>query len=318
MEEHQIKTVALIGLGAMGSFFAPRLSRTLGDNFCVIAGGERGERLRRDGVVIGGKAYHFPVKAPESGRPTDLIIIAVKGYSLTQAIDDIKYFVGENTLILPVLNGVTSERVVAEAYGEKKVLWSYMRVSVVMKDGVSNYDPSETDPAKGAVHFGEATNNRNAYSKRVLAVKELFERCRVPYLIDKDMRYGIWFKFACNVGENMTCALLSIPFGVLCESRDADLFRKGGMNEVKQIAEREGVFLKSEDLERQIEVLRTIPYDNKPSTLQDLEAKKRTEIELFAGEMLRLGEKYRVPTPFCKIFYHGIRVHEGQYRELDT
>ena len=97
------------------------------------------------------------------------MIIAVKGYGLIRAIEDIRNQVGENTVILSVLNGVDSEQRVIEAYGEDKVLYSYMRVSVVMKDGCTSYDP-----ALGNIHFGEKLNEEGAYTDRVLAVTRGF------------------------------------------------------------------------------------------------------------------------------------------------
>lgn len=139
----QIDTVALIGLGAMGAYFAPRLYEEFGEKFRVIAGGDRKKRLEENGIVINGARRYFPVVDPkECGEPADLVIIAVKGYGLDQAIEDIRNQVGENTVILSVLNGVDSEQRVIEAYGEDKVLYSYMRVSVVMKDGCTSYDPA--------------------------------------------------------------------------------------------------------------------------------------------------------------------------------
>ena len=61
----KINTVALIGLGAMGSFFAPRLHARLGNNFRVIAGGERKKRLETRGVTINGVNYRFKITAPD-------------------------------------------------------------------------------------------------------------------------------------------------------------------------------------------------------------------------------------------------------------
>ena len=61
-----IKNAALIGLGAMGVFFAPRMEEHLGrENFCVIAEGERKERLQTKGVTVNGVNYHFPICTPQ-------------------------------------------------------------------------------------------------------------------------------------------------------------------------------------------------------------------------------------------------------------
>ena len=61
----KIKRIALIGLGAMGVFFAPRLYEAFGDDFYIIAGGERKERLESKGVTINGVNYRFPIVTPE-------------------------------------------------------------------------------------------------------------------------------------------------------------------------------------------------------------------------------------------------------------
>ena len=112
----KIENAALIGLGAMGVFFAPRLEAGLGrEHFCVIAEGERRERLENRGVTVNGTNYRFRVASPEEGTPADLLIIAVKDTGLAQAIRDIRQFVGENTVILCVMNGVESEEKVAAA-----------------------------------------------------------------------------------------------------------------------------------------------------------------------------------------------------------
>lgn len=304
----KMRTVALIGLGAMGSFFAPRLLEHLGaENFQVIAEGARKERLEKRGISVNGVAYRFPIRTPEEGRPVDLLLIAVKDTGLDQAIRDIRGFVGPETQILCVLNGVESEERVAAAYGWEHVLYSFMRVSIVMRDGAAQYDPRG-----GAVQFGEARNE--ILSQRVCAVRELMDFCEIPYRIPQDMIGAMWFKYACNIGENLTCALLGIPFGAFLRSESASALRLSAMREVQAVARARGIEIPEEKLLRQIETIRRIPFGNKPSTLQDIEAGKKTEIEMFAGTMVRMGREAGVPTPICQMFLWGIRVLEEKNR----
>ena len=90
-----IKKVTLIGLGAMGVFFAPRISEKLGADFRILADGARKERLERKGVTVNTINYRFPIITPDvEADPADLVIIAVKGYDLEQALRDIKNQVG--------------------------------------------------------------------------------------------------------------------------------------------------------------------------------------------------------------------------------
>lgn len=300
----EVKDAALIGLGAMGVFFAPRMEEYLtSEHFCVIAEGERKERLENKGVVVNGVTHRFNVCTPEEGTPKDLIIMAVKDLGLQKAIKDIEKFVGEKTQILCVMNGVDSEEQVAAVYGWEHVLYSYMRMSIVMKDGKADFNPYW-----GKIYFGEKENS--VLTRRVEAVKEFFEACDIPYSIRKDMLHGLWFKYMCNVGENLTCALLGIPFGAYGRSEEANAIRVAAMKEVQAVARAKGIIITDEEREKQHETILRIPFQNKPSTLQDLEANKRTEIEMFAGRMVQMGEELGIPTPICWMFLKGIKVLE--------
>lgn len=304
----KIEKVTLIGLGAMGVFFAPRISGKLGANFRILASGARKERLLQKGVTVNGINYHFPIVTPDvEGDPADLVIIAVKGYDLPQAILDIRNQVGPDTIILSVLNGVESEKQVAEAYGWEHLLYSYMRVSIVMKDGKTDFNPD-----LGVIRFGEAKNDPENLSEKVLAVKELLDSCDIKNKVDDDMLKGIWFKFMCNVAENMTCAMFGVPFGAFQKSDDANYFRNAAMWEVIRIANKLGVDIGQSEIDRQNHTLGRIPYNNKPSTLQDLENGKHTEVDMFAGTVVRLGKELGVETPICEMFYHGIRLIEAK------
>lgn len=304
----KIEKVTLIGLGAMGVFFAPRISAKLGANFRILASGERKERLEKRGVTVNGINYHFPIITPDvEGDPADLVIIAVKGYDLPQAIADIKNQVGPDTIILSVLNGVESEKQVAAVYGWDHMLYSYMRVSIVMKDGKTDFNPE-----LGVIRFGDAKNDPENLSENVLACKELFDACTIKNKVDDDMLKGIWFKFMCNVAENMTCAMFGVPFGAFQKSDDANYFRNAAMWEVIRIANKLGVDIGQEEIDRQNHTLGRIPYENMPSTLQDLKNGKHTEVDMFAGTVVRLGKELGVETPICEMFYHGIRLIEAR------
>lgn len=304
----KIEKVTLIGLGAMGVFFAPRISAKLGANFRILASGERKERLEKRGVTVNGINYHFPIITPDvEGDPADLVIIAVKGYDLPQAIADIKNQVGPDTIILSVLNGVESEKQVAAVYGWDHMLYSYMRVSIVMKDGKTDFNPE-----LGVIRFGDAKNDPENLSENVLACKELFDACTIKNKVDDDMLKGIWFKFMCNVAENMTCAMFGVPFGAFQKSDDANYFRNAAMWEVIRIANKLGVEIGQEEIDRQNHTLGRIPYENMPSTLQDLKNGKHTEVDMFAGTVVRLGKELGVETPICEMFYHGIRLIEAR------
>ena len=298
-----IKTTALIGLGAMGAFFAPRMEANLGrDHFTVIAGGARRERLERDGVRINGVHHHFPITPPEEGTPKDLIIVAVKDTGLASAIRDIEKFVGPDTRILSVLNGGDSEDKLAAAYGWEHMLYSYMKIPVELKNGSYDFDPDG-----GYICFGERENK--TLTERVQAVKAMFERCGIPYRIQEDMVLGIWQKFMSNIGENMTSALLGVPFKAFQTSLHVNAMKNMAKKEVQAVAAGLGIQLTDEMIAEQDRRPITAPM-GRTSTLQDLDAGKKTEIDMFSGTVVRLGRELGIPTPVNELLYHAIKALE--------
>ena len=100
----KIKTSALIGLGALGILFGRKMPGVQ-----VIADEDRIARYSAEPVVCNGEVCSFRYVTPAEGKPVDLLLVAVKATVLEQAIQDIAKFVGPDTVILSVLNGITSE-----------------------------------------------------------------------------------------------------------------------------------------------------------------------------------------------------------------
>lgn len=298
----EIKSAALIGLGAVGGFFAPAFANRLGEeNFCVIAEGERKVRLER-GVEINGTSYQFPVVTPSQARPVDLVVMAVKESGFAQAVEQIRGFVGADTQILCVMNGVGHEEQLTEIYGERRVLYSYMRIAAAKEGNVISYD------AACSLQFGERENQ--ILSPRVEAVRQLLEECRLPYRIEENMVLGIWTKFMLNIGSNLTCALLGVTYGGCAGNEHAVHIQRALMEEVVAVAQAKGIPLDERIMEGQMTASKRFPAQGKPSTLQDLEQGRKTEIEMFAGKVVEMGEELGIPTPHCWMIREAIQALE--------
>jgi 2-dehydropantoate 2-reductase len=301
----EIKKVSLIGMGAAGAFFAPRLYNWLdkGD-FRIICDGFRKERIAKYGITVNGIKYDFPIITPnKKGDPADLIIIATKITDLDQAIKDIKNQVGEHTIILGIQNGLDTEERIAKVYGWDHMLYSYVRMSIDMVNGHTDYNPS-----KGCIYFGEKENY--TYSEKVLAVKALFDECHIAYQINDDMIHGLWYKFLANVSESVPCALVRVPYGAYRESEHLNAIRLAAMEEVIAIAKAKGIEFSEHEIEEENNLVMTIRYDYQSSLHHDLKAKHHTEIESFSGTVVRFGKEMGIPTPVNSVIYHAIKAIE--------
>ena len=304
----EIKTVALIGLGGIGGYLASNLQRVIGkENVRIIAGGARKERIEKNGLIVNGEPMLFHVVAPEEETGyADLVIIITKSLSLREAVLQVKNQVGPNTIIMSPLNGIESEDIVAETYGYERILYSLARVSVT----VTNQNELHFNPSFAHMEFGEKINEID--SERIVAVKTLFENAGIKSIIQKDMIFALWHKFMCNVAENQIAAILGIPFGAWHCDEHANHLREMAMREVIAIANKKGIPLGEQDMVEQGERLKKINKDGRPSTLQDLEAGRKTEVDMFAGTVMRLGKEVGVATPVNEFMYHAIKVLEDK------
>lgn len=303
----RIRKVAVIGAGALGAVYASLLYGMDRESVFFIASGERYKRLRESGVVVNGRTFRIPVSHPdEKPDPADLVIVAVKYHQLDEAIREIESCVGKDTVIISVMNGIDSEERLGAVYGMDKVLYAIALGIDALREG--NRVRYTT---QGRILFGEALNG--ALSPKVERVKDLFARAGIVCEVPADMKAVMWFKFMINVGINQASAVLRAPYGVFQTSPDARGLMEAAMREVVDLARRVKVNLTEIDIEKFYPVLSTLAPDGKTSMLQDVEAGRKTEVEMLAGEVIKLGEKYGVPTPVNRKLFRDIREIEKGY-----
>ena len=301
-----IETISIVGAGAVGGAYASMLYDM--DRHCVsfIAAGDRFKRLRQDGLIVNGKHYAIPVLRPDDlSPPPDLLMIAVKHHQLDNAIYDIKNRIGEETTIISVMNGIDSEVKIGAACGMKRVLYAVSIGLAALKEGNRlNFI------SRGKILLGEA---RNPFlTDRVKRLQALFDRAGIVCETPPDMIRALWWKFMVNVGINQASAVLRAPYSVFQTSREAKDLMESAMREVIMLAEKASVLLSGEDIENWNTVLSGLNPEGKTSMLQDVEAGRKTEVEMFAGKVIELGKYYGVPTPVNQKLYDLIRKIEAK------
>ena len=290
--EKSIKNIILCGLGAVGAVYAEKLCQNRDINFKVLVDKDRFERYSAQKIYFNNKPLNVEYILPEETTfKADLIIIATKMNGFSTALDEIKNFVYDNTVILPLLNGVTSEQIAAEIYGREKVLYSYF-----IGHSAVRVDNKITQDGVSTLVFG--SDNKGDEDK-VKEVKALFDKCGVNYEIPKDIKRSLWLKFMLNVSSNPTTALFRLTFGqMLLDNKTMKLVTEL-MKEVQLIAEAEGINNFQTMVNEAVEKLKTMSPEGKTSMLQDIEAGRKTEYDVFTGAICRLGDKYNIETPYC-------------------
>jgi 2-dehydropantoate 2-reductase len=291
----RIERVVLCGAGAVGALYVPLLQDLDPDLLRVVAGGERRARLLAEGVSVNGRRIDVRVAAPgEPAEPADLLLVAVKQHHLARTIEDVRGVVGPGTLILSLLNGITSEELLGQAFGDEKVLPAFVLGTDSVRDGSRSRHSS-----MGHVYFGARSND--AADPRVAAVRDLFDRAGIPYRVPADILREQWFKFMLNVGVNQVSALLRATYGDFATVPEARELTRAAALEVVALSAREGVALSAADVDRIFPILAGLAPAGKTSMLQDVEAGRKTEVEIFAGAVVALGRRHGVPTPVNEV-----------------
>lgn len=305
----RIERVALIGLGALGCAYLGKIAETLPlENIQVIATGERADRYRKNGVLLNGKKLDLSIVGPDEARPADLLIFTVKFNQLEEAVALAKGAVGPQTTVISLLNGITSEEIIAAAYGADKVLYS-LSLGI---DATRNGDDTAVT-VYGVIPFGDAKNTPGEYSEKVLRLKEFFDRVGLRCEIPEDMKLALWRKFMLNVGANQILGVLESSYIALQKQGAARDICIDAMREVVTLAALEGVSLGQQDIDNAMAVLGTLSPAGKCSMVQDLEAKRATEVAIFGGTVVALAKKHGVAAPVNEMLVRVIRAKEEQF-----
>lgn len=307
----EIKRAAIIGMGAVGTVYAKRLYDRYGDQFFTIAQGARAQRLLTHGATLDGEVFFPRVCEPgPEANPADLLLICVKNYQLNEAIEDIRPFVGEKTVLLPLLNGVTATARLRASFPGSLVLCGLaMALDAVRgKKGVLH-------SSDGEIHLGMEDTGR--FLPEVTTVEEFLRSAGLRPRVFAHMLPAVWKKWMLNVGLNQVSALTGATYGDFTRIPEAMALAESAMREVLHLAQAAGIALTEADIKAIPPVVATMLPAGKTSMLQDIEAGRPTEVESFAGEVLRLGRQYGVSTPVNHLLYHLLRVKEqtGLHRQ---
>lgn len=286
-----VRNAALIGLGAIGTLYAAQISARDPARLRVIADAARIARYRADPPSFNGARLDLNYVTPDHpGPPADLVLVAVKSTGLAAALPAIAPFLSDTTQILPLLNGITAQDVLADVFGGPRVLYGFVYCSSAMRTG-----NAVVQGGGEKIVFGEATNDPP--SPRVRAVADFFERLGIRCHVPADMRAAQWKKFILNVGINQAQALLRAPSREIQQNPEALRLARTLMDEAAAVGAALGV-AGAADVPAWAEgVILGAEPDNRTSMLQDVEAGRVPEIDLFAETVCRLGREHGIPTP---------------------
>lgn len=299
-----IKTIGVIGAGSVGSALISEIYKRDPDNIYVVATGERAERMREKGIDVNGNTIFPHIHSDKNdGVKIDLLIVAVKTYSLESAMDAIDGLIDDETIILPIQNGIMATEMLKGRFPKNRVLYG-----IVLRTDAHRMGRRVYFSTLGEMQIGYADNK--LVEPEVQTTYETLKKLGVNINIYEDMKRAQWRKWMLNVGAGQAAVETHVECGFFGQVGEIREIMRLCMDEVVKVGQAEGVNITYEDRDEIIDMLVNFPPDKKMSMLQDIEAGRSIEIDEYAGTVIKLGEKHGIPTPINKVIYLAITARE--------
>jgi 2-dehydropantoate 2-reductase len=310
---YQINNICIFGTGAVGSVFGGKIAHTIAQKkdttrrIYLIARGAHLEAIKKNGLIL-----NTPDESGILCKPTlatdniadipqpDLYIMCVKGYDLDAATLTIKKNIRDNTLVIPLLNGVDIYERIRKNLDTGIVLPGCVYIgAVVEKPGVATHVGGP-----GMIICGKDPNMPDFDPQGVI---DFLNDMSIKFTWNDDPLPALWQKYVFIAGYGLVTAYTAKTTGqVLADPKAKEMTHKV-MEEIAAVAKKKGVKLADTIVADSLQTGNNFPPETKTSFQRDIEAKsKRNEGDLFGGTIIRLGKELGVPTPVTESLYSKI------------
>ncbi|MDH5542564.1 MAG: 2-dehydropantoate 2-reductase [Nitrospinota bacterium] len=309
---NNIENLCIYGVGGVGGYFGGKILSSALKNqngfpkTYFIARGEHLNAIRRSGLSLVTPSATF------TGKPTvatddvesipcpDLILLCVKSYGLDEAMNALKKKVKENTVIIPLLNGVDIyERI--RTHINVGILFP---ACVFVGTHIDSPGIIRQNGGNGRILFGRDPQHPEFIPESSI---DFFKKAEIDFSWMDDPYPAIWGKFIFIAAFGLVTARSGCTLGELMKDDAQVRSVLEVMGEIKVIAQAKGILLPENIIGESLAKANNFPPETKTSYQRDIESGGgKNEGDLFGGTIIRLGEELSVPTPVTKTIYSDI------------
>jgi 2-dehydropantoate 2-reductase len=304
---------AVVGAGGVGGYFGARLAAA-GHDVAFVARGEHLSAIRRDGLrveSIKGDVHIRPARAtdrPEEIGPVDAVLCAVKAWQLTEALRAMPPLLGQDTVVLPLQNGVEAVDAARKALGRERVLGgaAWIRAEIAAPGLIRH---SGIEPR---IVLGEPDGGESGRARDLAAV---LSAAGVSAEATADIVAVLWSKLVFISATSAVGAVARISIDAYRAVPETRALLVAAMEETMAVARGRGVALAPDVLERTLAFVDSLPAGTTSSMQRDVMAGRPSELDAQCGAVARLGREAGVPTPVNDFLYAALLPQERAARQ---
>jgi len=304
--------ILIVGTGGVGGYFGGRLAQA-GHNVTFIARGAHKEAIEKNGLEVQSINGDFSVtkvnvteKISEAEVP-DLVIISVKAWQVKDIAQQLKSVIGQNTMVLPLQNGVLASDELKEYLPEKNVLSGLCRI-ISKIDGPGKINHLAVDPT---IVFGECDNSK---TDRVYALEKVFNDSGFKGRVAKDIQSDLWKKFI-SICVSAWLAVTRSTYGEVRAKPETRKVMRDLFDEVTELAHKKGINIESDFVDKTMAFIDTFPPESTSSLTRDIWEGKPSELEYQNGSVVKLADEIGLDVPVNRFIYYSLILMEKKARK---
>ncbi len=305
--------ICVVGCGAVGSLFAAHLAKAgEAEVFAYDVWKDHTDAIRKNGLRLSGAA-EFIAKLNATSDPKELPrcdygIVATKAIHTRGAIAQVAHIFDENSAVCSVQNGVGNEEIIAE-HVKQVIRGTTFPAGHPIAPGHIGYD------IKGDTWIGPFEPTNTPYAK-VEELAGFITRAGMNTIPLKDARGAQWTKLIFNAATNPVGALTLLHHGAAARFEPTAQLFNDLIAEGEAVARKLGIELHG-DPRQLVQKGANAPGKHRASMLQDVLAKRQTEVDFMNGAIVAWGEKSGVPTPLNRAVWQLIKGLEHAWKDPD-
>lgn len=301
--------ILVVGGGSTGGYFGGRLSRS-GRDVTFLVRPARAEFLRKSGLVI--RSAHGDltlqpklITAGENTIPFDLVLLSVKSWSLPGAMDDFAPYLGQESMILPFLNGMRHMDTLRDRFGANSLIGGVCRVSTTL-------DADGAIRQLSPVHQLEYGELNGEASPRLQKLHSAIQKCGFDAILSTSILRAMWEKWAMIATMCGVTCLMRGNVGEIARAPKGKDFLLSVFDEVVGTISRVGTQPSAEFVAVWRKILTQTKTDLAPSMYRDLEAGNPIEKDAIIDDLIERGRLAGVPVPLLTLIATNLAVYEGK------